>query len=65
MNQLKKMLGWLTVAGNLFFILWIWYNGINENFEGTTVEKLSWLLLTALLASNTLLLLGRRRVQSA
>ena len=60
MIKLKKILSWLAVSGNLFFILWIWYNGINENFEGTAIEKISYLLLTALLATNTLLLIGNR-----
>jgi hypothetical protein len=27
------------VAGNILFILWILYNGINEGFQGTLLEK--------------------------
>jgi hypothetical protein len=50
-----------AVAGNLVFILWILYNGINENFQGTLLEKISYITLMALLAVNSILLLRSRR----
>ncbi len=45
-----ELLSWAAVAGNILFLLWILYNGINENFQGTTIEKISYITLMGLLA---------------
>jgi hypothetical protein len=54
------LLRYITIAGNLLFVLWILYNGINEGFKGTSVEILSYLGLVVLLLLNVLLI-GRRQ----
>lgn len=56
-----KLLSRAAVAGNILFVLWILYNGINEGFQGTLIEKVSYITLTALLATNAFLLLRGRR----
>lgn len=48
-----------AVIMNILFVLWILYNGINENFQGTPVEKASYLALMLLLATNAFLLLRK------
>jgi hypothetical protein len=52
-----KLLYWLAVAGNFIFILWILYNGIDENFQGTIPEKVSYISLISLLGINSFLIL--------
>jgi hypothetical protein len=57
-KELIYLLKFAAVAGNILFILWILYNGINEGFEGTLLEKLSFVGLMILLALNSILLLN-------
>jgi hypothetical protein len=61
MKEMKKYLTFLAVTGNVVFILWILYNGINEGFKGTWIERVSYLALIMLLAINSFLILGRKR----
>jgi hypothetical protein len=49
----------LAIAGNLLFVLWILYNGMNEGFKGTPPEIVSYIALVLLLGLNTLLLLRK------
>ena len=49
----------LAVAGNVLFILWVTYNGIDEGFRGTLVQKVSYVGLMLLLALNTVLILRK------
>ncbi|MBL0340062.1 MAG: hypothetical protein IPP71_03580 [Bacteroidetes bacterium] len=51
---------WLAIIGNSLFVLWILYNGINEGFQGTAIEKFSYIALMGLLAVNAMLLLRQR-----
>jgi hypothetical protein len=60
MKELKNVLTILAVIGNILYILWILYNGINEGFEGTLLEIISYITLMGLLAVNTILLLSGR-----
>lgn len=60
-SPIIKLLSRAAVAGNILFVLWILYNGINEGFQGTLIEKVSYITLTALLATNAFLLLRGRR----
>ena len=60
MKEIKKFLTVLAIAGNIIFILWILYNGINEGFVGTIPEIISYIGLMGLLAINSLLLLLSR-----
>jgi len=56
MKIIKNNLTVLAIAGNIIFILWILYNGINEGFVGTLPEKVSYIGLMGLLAVNSILL---------
>lgn len=53
-----------AIAGNILFTLWILYNGINEGFQGTTIEKFSYVALMGLLVVNAFLLIRNYRQQS-
>jgi hypothetical protein len=64
MKEIKNTLTVLAVAGNVIFVLWILYNGINEGFAGTLLEKVSYIGLMGLLAVNTILLVTGRAKQS-
>jgi hypothetical protein len=50
-----------AMVGNMLFLVWILYNGIDEGFKGTRVEVLSYVALMVLLLFNTILLAGCRR----
>jgi hypothetical protein len=63
-TTLTRLLFWAAIAGNSIFILWILYNGINEGFKGTIVEKFSFAGLITLLAINIYLLLNSRNVRN-
>ena len=57
---LIELITWVAVTGNILFVLWILYNGMNENFQGTAIEKISYTMLIVLLAVNTFLLIRKR-----
>ena len=57
---MRRALTWLAVAGNAVFVLWVLYNGIDEGFRGTPAQIASWLLLTALLVLDSVLLVSAR-----
>lgn len=66
-NGKSSFVGILSLAaivGNILFVLWILYNGINEGFQGTTIEKVSYISLMGLMAVNAFLLIRNRRQQS-
>lgn len=52
MDTLKKLL----IAGNIVFVLWVTYNGINEEFAGTLVQKFSYIALMTLFLGNIYIL---------
>ena len=60
-SPLIELLSWAAIAGNILFVLWILYNGVNENFQGTAIEKISYISLMGLLAINAFLLLRKAR----
>ena len=53
---MTKPLHYLAIIGNALFILWITYNGIDEGFSGTLLEKVSYVSLMLLLIMNIVLL---------
>ena len=58
-SPLVQLLSFAAVAGNILFVLWILYNGINEGFQGTAIEKISYITLMGLLAVNAFLLIRK------
>jgi hypothetical protein len=56
-NQIRFWLKTATIAANFIFVLWILRNGINEGFQGTFIEKVSYISLMCLLSLNSILLL--------
>jgi hypothetical protein len=59
--SLSTLLKYLAIAGNVLFILWVTYNGIDEGFRGTMPEKASYVGLMVLLALNTVLILRKEK----
>ena len=43
----------LALAGNILFVLWMLYNGIDEGFHGSAYQIISYVSLTLLLALNS------------
>jgi hypothetical protein len=60
-SNLTGLLSWAAIAANLLFVLWILVNGINEHFQGTMIERISYISLMALLTLNAVLLLRNRK----
>jgi DMSO/TMAO reductase YedYZ heme-binding membrane subunit len=56
-----KYLIYLAIAGNILYILWVTYNGIDEGFSGSPVQMISYIGLMALLILNITLLAKRNR----
>lgn len=56
-----EFLSFAAISGNILFVLWILYNGINESFQGTTIEKISYITLMGLLTTNAFLLIRRNK----
>ncbi len=63
-SPLFQLLKYLALAGNILFILWMTYNGIDEGFSGTIYQKLSYIGLTLLLILNSVLLFMNRKAES-
>jgi hypothetical protein len=59
-----KLFSWAAIAGNILFMSWISYNGINKHFNGTIYQKVSYIGLMGLLAVNLVLILRGRRQKS-
>jgi len=60
MTDLYKLFRYLAIFGNFMFILWITYNGINEGFSGTIIQKVSYISLLSLLILNIFLLYRKK-----
>lgn len=63
-STITELLSIAAIAGNVLFVLWILFNGINEGFQGTRVEKVSYFTLMGLLAVNAFLLIRNRKLQN-
>jgi hypothetical protein len=55
-HKIFVSLRYITLAGNIIFVLWIIRNGINEGFKATLIEKVSISGLILLLMLNSLLI---------
>jgi hypothetical protein len=61
--DLFNLFKYLAIAGNVLFILWVTYNGIDEGFHGTIFQKTSYVGLMLLLALNTVLILRKEKAR--
>jgi len=61
MSRAPKWLKYLTAAGNVVYLLWILYNGIDEGFRARPVEIVAMSGLMLLLVLNAVLLFGATR----
>jgi len=57
--SLYSLFKYLAIAGNVLFMLWVTYNGIDEGFSGTIYQKLSYAGLMLLLVLDTVLILRK------
>ncbi len=60
MKRYLKPLSQLVVTGNVVFVLWLLFNGIDEGFRATPLQLVSYLSLTILLALNSYLILTKK-----
>jgi hypothetical protein len=60
MKTIKDSLNVIAISSNIIFILWILYNGVNEGFQGTLLEQISYIGLMALLTINSFLLYSQQ-----
>lgn len=60
-KEIKSALTLLSIIGNILFILWILYNGMNEGFVATGMEKIRYLGMVVILALNVILLGTRKK----
>jgi DMSO/TMAO reductase YedYZ heme-binding membrane subunit len=67
MRRVPDWLRYLAIVGNLVFLLWVLYNGINEGFRATPVQFASYFGVMALFVVNAAILAldGRRDVLDA
>lgn len=61
MTRAPKWLKYVAVAGNVVYLLWILYNGIDEGFRARPVEFVAMFGLMLLLVLNAVLLFGATR----
>ena len=54
---LITLLKYGAIAGNMLFVLWVTFNAIDSGFAGTIYEKISYVVLIALLVTNCFLLI--------
>lgn len=60
MRRFVPSLKMLALAGNVLLVLWMLFNGIDEGFRGATPPEIaSYIVLTLLLALNSVLLFAK------
>jgi len=59
-NLFMKNLRNIAILGNIVFLLWITYNGIDEGFKGTNIQIASYIGLVLLLILNTALIYRKK-----
>jgi len=60
-TNLNFLLRFAAISGNVLFILWVTYNGINEGFRGTVPQKMSYAGLMCLLLLNCYLIVAKSK----
>lgn len=62
-SRIYNLIQFIAIAGNVIFFFWILYNGINEGFQGTRIEIVSYIGLMILLLVNVFLLYGKKNLK--
>jgi hypothetical protein len=60
-NLLFNLFRAAAIFGNVLFILWLTYNGIDEGFRATPYQIVSYISLFLLLSLNIVLLLVKTK----
>jgi hypothetical protein len=60
-NMDMKYLFKLAIIGNIAYILWITYNGIDDGFSGSAVQIVSYCGIILLLILNSILLVTKNK----
>jgi hypothetical protein len=60
-SDIYDLFRYLAITGNTLFLLWIWYNGIDERFQASPLQLVSYIGLTILLLLNSFLLYRYKR----
>lgn len=55
-----KDIKYLAILGNILFIGWLFYNGVDEGFKASPMQLTSYLSLTGLLILNSYLLTRKK-----
>ena len=55
-KKVSTFLRTIALIGNVLYILWITWNGIDEGFAGTIVQKVSYIGIIILLILNIALI---------
>jgi hypothetical protein len=55
-----KLFRYAAILGDMVFVLWITYNGIDEGFKGTSIQVVSYISLMILLILNTVLIYRKK-----
>ncbi len=58
---MMKYLTYLAVTGNVLYILWVTYNGLDEGFSGSFIQVVSYIGLMVLLVLNIVLLTRKNK----
>ena len=58
-KNLLNYLKYIAIFGNIIYILWIIYNGIDEGFKAGSVQIVSFIGIILLLILNIFLLLSK------
>lgn len=58
--NVRLVLSRLVVAGNILFILWILFNGMDSGWKATALQWLVYISLISLLSLSSILLLQQK-----
>jgi hypothetical protein len=62
-NDFMLLLKYAAITGNVLFVLWVSFNAVKENFQGTIYEKISGVGLICLLIINCILILNKGKAK--
>jgi hypothetical protein len=60
-KEYSKILIIIAILGNVFFLLWVSFNAIDEGFKGTIYQRISYVALMLLLILNSVLLYQKNK----